>query len=178
LVLILCIVIGIAISSCANTKRSNLCLIGSLALEKSDFPKGTKQDEITFGVSDEPIRSIALYLYYSNTLIWQEVVDYSNDHSAHEEYEYFYSIAYLENNYFGPWNDVVSSDLALNADEYRAACGRQGKIVDCRFLARYGSYTVYMFNNNVSSVGITESDFISAIMAIDHKMNQCLEFEK
>jgi len=175
--LTLCLIIGIVISSCANTKRPNLCSIGSLALEKSDFPNGTKQDDIYFGVPDEPSRSISRYLYYSNSMIWQEVVDYSNNYSAHKEFEHSYSHAFLENNYFGPWYDVVSANLTLNANEYRAACGKQGKVVDCRFLARYGPYTVYMFNNNVSSVGLTESDFISAIKSIDEKMNQCLEFE-
>lgn len=156
------------------SSRATKCPIKTLLLDEKLFPKDTHAEQLFSPVPEDPSESAGRTYYYAPDSVFQEVINWHSVSAAKSAFDLESKSAFDVDKYMGPWwtpNDLYISPIASN---YKAACGVDSTIYQCRMVATYGSYSVF-FRAEVSDQGITQSKVNELLQAIDKRMSQCVK---
>ncbi len=166
--------IGFILVLTGCVSKSSICPIETLILNENLFPTGTHAEPLESPLPEFPKESAAQSFYYAPDSVYQEVVKFRSARAAKDELEYYTKAIFDVDKYMGPW--LTPEDLYFSsfANNYRAACGIDGQIYQCRMLATYKGYFVF-FRAEVSPQGITMTKVNELLQNIDQRMAECTD---
>ena len=149
------------------------CSIYSLLLDKSLLPNGTYVEPLVSPIPDKPEESAEQGFYYAPDHVIYEVIRWNSVSAAKYEYVSVLRSAFDVDKYMGPWE--TPSELIYTspiADNYYLACGIDQYEYQCRMIATYNEYSVYL-KAGISQQGITYSTVGKILQVIDEQMARC-----
>jgi len=169
-VLILGIALSSILSGCAG--RSAGCPIETLTFDEYMFPLGTHFEPLVSPVPEKPQESIGQALYFAPDYVFLMVIHWHSIRATTIEFNDYTDIAFEFDEFEGPWIALDNLYMSESADHYYTACGLGHGIYQCKMVATYGEYSVYL-RADISEQGISLELFNDLLQSIDRKMDQC-----
>jgi len=126
------------------TSKPSKCAIESLILEESVFPNETFIEQLISPLPDEPKESAARSFYYAPDAVYHEVINWHSVNAAKRDFESKLKSVFDVDKYMGPWESPDGLYISPMAENYQVACGIAHKIYQCRMIATYSRYSVFL----------------------------------
>jgi len=158
-----------------DPRPERYCGINELLFSGDDLPKGTNISYRKIPEIDEPEESGSIYAIINDTDIYQIVSRYERERTARNRYERWES-ALSDLSATNKNGDVLMQNefVSDHANKYSYTCGLGHGRYQCRFIATYDEYFIYL-RSDISEEGVTHDMFYDFLVEIDHKMSGCFE---
>ncbi|MCD4672772.1 MAG: hypothetical protein K8R77_08925 [Anaerolineaceae bacterium] len=159
-----------------DPRPARYCGIDDILFSENDLPEGTIIDYRNLPALDEPNESGEIYALFNNTVVYQIVSRYERGRLARNRYERWES-ALSDLSIVPNQTSDMSTQLdfvSAHASQYDFACGTDLGRYQCRFIATYDEYFIYL-RSDISEEGVTHDMFYDFLVEIDHKMSGCFE---
>ena len=144
-----------------------------MLLDASDFPENTILEQLFSPVPEYPEESAGRSYYFAPDFILHQVTNWGSVAAAKRDFNLEVKSAFDVDKYRGPWETPPDLFISSSANNYRASCGEDDHIYQCRMVATYGAYSVF-FRSWVSVQGITMAKVNELLQAIDTRMTECI----
>lgn len=168
---------SILILSCLVTgcsSRQAKCSVETLVLSENMFPEGTFVGRLEQGVHSEATESAYIQFAHGSNDVINWVDHWKSEKVAKQEFEDMLKTVFDVDQYMGPWEPPKDLYTSSEADNYRVACGMVDKQYQCRLVATYKEYSVYL-KVEVSDQWITLAKVDEMLRAIDKQMVDCTQ---
>jgi hypothetical protein len=158
------------------------CPMNTLMLEESLFPKDTYFEPLVSPIAEYPKSSFAqgFSLELPNEDVFTvdagnyRIIHWGSNKSAKEEFDQGLKFFFL-NHKIDAWKTPKEATFtSAVADNYYTACGISFGYYNCKTIAVYGKYSVWL-GVSISEKGLTYSIYNKLLQAIDDKMATCAE---
>lgn len=159
------------LGSCTSKKPD--CKITQLLLDEKLLPSDTYVEPIVSPIPDQPEESFAQGFLYKHDDISYMVTRWSSKNMANNEFTDFKKVAFVSDEYRGPWE--TPSEVYVRsetADNYFVSCGTVDGNYQCRMVATYREYLVYL-RASISDDGIDISTLNELLLDIDKNFMKC-----
>jgi hypothetical protein len=166
------LILSFLITGCSS--REAKCSIETLVLSGNIFPEGTFVGRLERGVHKEATESAYIHFSHGSNDVINWVDYWRSEKAAKQEFEDMLETVFDVDQYMGPWDTPKDLYTSSEADNYHVACGMVDKQYQCRLVATYKEYSVYL-KVEVSDQWITLSKVDEMLRAIDKQMVECTQ---
>jgi hypothetical protein len=160
------------LASCSFSKQSK-CQIDTLVFDTTSFPDYAHIGRLLFDDSKLTRESVYREYSYDSYHIFIYIDDWYSTQYATFKYADEVKGAFMENKYSGPWIKPQVLFSPSYSNNHFEACGIAHGTNQCRYMASYNEYLVYLkFDAFSNQVPITK--FNELIQEIDKKFSTCI----